>query len=104
MKNLKITKMIIVLLVAVVMLTVSTDVLATDLVNPINILTNAEQVPEVNTEVPAPTTNVETPVTNTNQNTLPQTGDASDYAIFMLIVVAIVVAIYAYRKVKEYNV
>ena len=103
MKNLKITKMIIVLLVAVVMLTVSTDVLATDLVNPINILTNAEQVPEVNTEVPAPTTNVETPVTNTNQNTLPQTGDASDYAIFLLIGVCVVVSVYAYKKVREYN-
>lgn len=105
MKNLKITKMIIVLLVAVVMLTVSTDVLATDLVNPINILTNAEQVPEVNTEVPAPTTNVETPATNAdqNQNTLPQTGDASDYAIFLLIGVCVVVSIYAYKKVREYN-
>lgn len=36
--------------------------------------------------------------------TLPQTGDASDYAIFMLIVVAGVVAVYTYRKVKEYNI
>lgn len=105
MKNLKIRRMIIVLLVAVVMVTISTDVFATDLVNPINILTNAEQTPEVNTEVPAPTTNVETPATNAVQNTnaLPQTGDASDYAIFLLIAVCVVVSIYAYKKVREYN-
>lgn len=105
MKNLKIRRMIIVLLVAVAMVTISTDVLATDLVNPINILTNAEQVPEVNTEVPAPTTNVETPATNAeeNQNTLPQTGDASDYAIFLLIGACVVVSIYAYKKVRDYN-
>ena len=49
------------------------------------------------------------PTTNTTgstyQNTaLPQTGDASDYAIFMLILVAAVVAVYAYKKVKEYNI
>jgi len=57
-----------------------------------------------------PTTNITTQTTNTTgsnyQNTtaLPQTGDASDYAVFLLIVVAVIVAIYAYRKVKEYNI
>lgn len=55
-----------------------------------------------------PNTNVTTNTTgsvyqNTN-GTLPQTGDASDYAIFMLIVVAVVIAVYAYRKVGQYNI
>ena len=39
-----------------------------------------------------------------DNTTLPQTGDASDYAIFMLIVVAGVIAVYTYRKVKQYNI
>ena len=61
------------------------------------------------TNVVAPTTNIIAPTTNTTgstyQNTaLPQTGDASDYAIFMLIVIAVIVAIYAYKKVRDYNI
>lgn len=83
----------------------------------INTTTNAvdanTQINETTNEtanVIAPTTNIIAPTTNTtgstyqNETTLPQTGDASDYAIFMLIVVATVVAIYAYKKVREYNV
>ena len=64
--------------------------------------------PETTNQV-APTTNIIAPTTNTTgsayQNTtLPQTGDASDYAIFMVILVAAVVAVYAYKKVREYNI
>lgn len=61
------------------------------------------------TNVVTPTTNVVAPTTNTTGSTyqdtkLPQTGDASDYAIFMLILVAAVVAVYAYKKVRDYNI
>jgi len=100
MKNLKVKKMIIVLFVAIVMVTISTEALATELVNPINILTNSQI-----TETPAPQTNVVAPITNTEgtDTKLPQTGDASDYAIFLAIALFIVVSIYAYKKVKEYN-
>ena len=64
--------------------------------------------PETTNEV-TPTTNIIAPTTNTTgstyeNTTLPQTGDASDYAIFMLIVVAGVVAVYAYKQVREYNI
>lgn len=108
MKNLKMKKIAIVLFAVLMMLTISTKVLATDdLVNPINILVNAEATqqptttPETTT-TPAPTTTETTP-TNTQPSTLPQTGDASDYAIFLLVAVCVVVSIYAYKKVRDYN-
>lgn len=47
------------------------------------------------------TTNTVSNYQNTN---LPQTGDASDYIIFLFIAVCIVVAVYAYRKYKNYNI
>lgn len=51
------------------------------------------------------TVNTVTANTTTSTNTnLPQTGDASDYIIFTFIAIASVVAIYAYRKVKNYNI
>lgn len=77
----------------------------------INTSTNSVDTNTQTNEIANTTTNtVVTPVTNTtgstyqNQETLPQTGDASDYAIFSLIVIAGVVAVYAYKKVREYNV
>lgn len=88
---------------------VSSVVLATD--SPI-------QIPSANTttEVPANNTTVEannttvpntttTLVTNrTNDTSLPATGEASDYVVMALIVVATVSAVYAYGKTKKYNV
>ena len=53
------------------------------------------------TETPT-TTTTPTPTTTTETN-LPQTGDASDYLIFAIVAVCIVVAIVAYKKVREYN-
>lgn len=70
--------------------------------------TTTTNVIQTNTITPiAPTTNTNTNTTGStyqNTTTLPQTGDASDYAIFLLIVVAIVIAVYAYQKVKKYNI
>jgi len=109
-------EILVVMMLVVVMLAISTTVLATGTsdspvqIPVIDTSTNTETANETTTPV-VPTTNVETtnPTTNTNgstyQNTaLPQTGDASDYAIFLLIVVAVVIAVYAYRKVRDYNI
>lgn len=76
--------------------------------NSVDTTIHSNEVVSLNLVVP--TTNIVTPTTNQvvstyqNTTTLPQTGDASDYAIFMLIVVAIIIAIYAYKKVREYNI
>lgn len=114
MKNLKIRKMIIVLLVAVVVMSISTRVLATGLTDPtegINITLDYPTDDKTDDKTPEPST-PSTPTTpepstpNTpsqEQEKLPQTGDASDYAIFLLIGLFAVVSIYAYKKVKDYN-
>ena len=66
--------------------------------------TTQTNVIQTNTITPiAPTTNT-TGSNYQNTTSLPQTGDASDYAIFLLIMVAILIAVYAYQKVKQYNI
>lgn len=57
-----------------------------------------------NTTTIAPTTPTNTTSSTYTNTNLPQTGDASDYAIFLLIVVSVVVAIFAYKKVRDYNI
>jgi uncharacterized repeat protein (TIGR02543 family)/LPXTG-motif cell wall-anchored protein len=56
---------------------------------------------------PAPTPTPEPAPTkaanNIDDSSLPQTGDASDYAIFALIAVCAVVSIVAFIKTKKYN-
>lgn len=120
MKKMSLKKGLIIMIVLAILFIISSKVLATGTSDgPIGIniqanptTTNTETNTESNTttnEVTQPTINTAATPTNTQgstyQNTaLPQTGDASDYAIFMLIVVAIVVAIYAYKKVREYNI
>lgn len=68
---------------------------------------NTIENPSDNTNLIPPTTTTNT-TTNTisnytNNTSLPQTGDASDYAIFMLIAVAILIAVYAYKKSRDYK-
>lgn len=119
MKKMSVKKEILtIVLILIAILAIGSKVLATGTSDsPIQIPTiNTNTTPAdtnttVNetTNVVAPTTNVIAPTTNTTgstyQNTaLPQTGDASDYAIFMLIVVAAIVAVYAYKKVRDYNI
>ncbi len=70
--------------------------------------TNTQTTPTTNTQT-TNTIRTNTVTTNTiaggNQNSnLPQTGDASDYIIFLFIAVCAVVAIYAFRKYKNYNI
>lgn len=119
MKKLSVKKEILLVIMIIVMIfIISTKVLATN--SPIqipvtgenNITTNTEDTNvttnTINTNVITPNTQQNT-ITNTTgstyeNTTLPQTGDASDYAIFMLIVVSGIVAVYAYKKVREYNI
>ena len=126
MKKVNVKKeILVVLLIVAIMVAISGSVFATGQINIPGINTDANAVTETNTITintinTNTTTNtvvntaVITPVTtNTTTNTqgsqytntsLPQTGDASDYAIFAVIAVAIVVAIYAYKKVRDYNI
>ena len=59
------------------------------------------------TPTPTPATNTTTTPTTTttpkDDSSLPQTGDAGDYAIFALIAVFVVVSIVALAKTKKYN-
>lgn len=121
MKKMSMKKEVLVIMMVVFMLlTVSTKVLATGTGGPISInivapTTNTTTVTNTTTtntttNNTTTTTNIVTPATtnittsNYQNTTLPQTGDASDYAIFLLIAVVIIVAIYAYKKVREYNI
>lgn len=107
-------EILVIMMVVLMLLTISTKVLATGTGGPISInivapTTNTETT-DTNTITTNTTTNIVTPTTtnttvsNYQNTTLPQTGDASDYAIFLLIAVAIVVAVYAYKKVRDYNI
>ncbi len=114
MKKISVKKLLVLFTLIAIMCMFVTTVNAT---GPINLLhqttptTNTQTTPTTNTQT-TPTTN--TTKTNTvtantmgggNQNSnLPQTGDASDYIIFLFIAVCAVVAIYAFRKYKNYNI
>ena len=43
------------------------------------------------------------PVTNSAGNVLPQTGITEDITVMFFIVVCVVSAIYAYKKIRDYN-
>ena len=118
MKKVNVKKeILVVLLIAVLSMVISTSVLATGQTgNPIVIEGLDTRANEANTarpiEIVNQTSNTTTNTTNTTnttgstyQNTsLPQTGDASDYALIAVIVIAVGVSIYAYRKVRNYNI
>ena len=106
-------EILVIMMVVLMLLTVSTKVLATGTGGPISInivAPTTNTTTETNTTTTNTTTNIVTPATtntttsNYQNTTLPQTGDASDYAIFLLIAVAIIVAVYAYKKVRDYNI
>ena len=64
----------------------------------LNTMTNENAV-ENNTTIIQPDTNVEENTTNT----LPQTGVTEDITVMFFIVVCAVSAIYAYKKIRDYN-
>lgn len=72
-----------------------------------NTTTNTTTNTATNTNSPITTTNKVANTTSsnyTNSGNLPQTGDASDYIIFAVIGVAIIFAVYTFRRVKDYNI
>lgn len=56
---------------------------------------------QANSQVIQPNTNQT--VTNSNGNTLPQTGITEDITVMFFIVVCVVSAIYAYKKIRDYR-
>ncbi len=115
MKKLSVKKLLIVIALIAMVAVIGTKVQATG--GAVNPLLNIQGSGTANTTTNTTTTNTATTNTTTTntvktntagsnyQNTnLPQTGDASDYAIFLFIAVCIVVAIYAYRKYRNYNI
>lgn len=80
-------------------LDISTGNEATDSTN-----TNTDVTPSINTTTD--NSQVIQPVTNTTENTtdtLPQTGVTEDITVMFFIVVCAVSAIYAYKKIRDYN-
>lgn len=111
MKKTSIKNLLIALTIVVTLLVVSNSVYAAgEILNPfqVNQTTGSTTTNTVTTNtVTTNTATVNTVTANTTSNTnsnLPQTGDASDYIIFTFIAIISVVAIYAYRKVKNYNI
>ena len=123
MKKLSLRKeILLVVAILVVTFALSTSVFATS-TNPIQIpVINANTTTDTNTTDNTTTnttanTTVDltpvTPTTNTATNTtgstyenttLPQTGDASDYAIFAVIGLCIIIAVVAFKKARNYNI
>ena len=56
------------------------------------------------TNNPAPITGNNTTNNEVNANTLPQTSVAGDTALFVFIGVCVISAVYAYFRIKKYNV
>lgn len=120
MKKIINLKEIMIILISVVLITLSTTVLATDLVlgNNTSTITGNEydnaQTPTVdnnattnnavtNNTVGNNTTNNTTRTYNTNNSSdLPQTG-IEDYNIGILLVICVASAIFAYKKVSDYK-
>ena len=54
------------------------------------------------------TTNISVPSTTTNRvnttQTLPETGVTDGYVVAILVIVCAISAIYAYRKIRDYNI
>ena len=110
-------KLLIIVTLVIMLAVIASNVQAT-IVNPLNIqgfggttTTNTTTTNTTTTNTNTTTTNTVRVNTTTNTNTavnnntnLPQTGDASDYAIFLFIAVCSVVGIYAYRNYRNYNI
>lgn len=117
----KIIMVALIVLVSCTLVVMSTTVKATD-ENPIidisgnldistgnetqeNTTSNTDITPSINTTTD--NSQVIQPVTNTTENTtdtLPQTGVTEDITVMFFIVVCAVSAIYAYKKIRDYNI
>lgn len=102
---------IIVTLVLGLALVISTDVFAADNPDPVIIgggnANTANDVNNVENEIPNNTvynTASNTSYKPTNTTTLPKTGVNDGYVVAVLVAVCAISAIYAYRKISDYNI
>ena len=77
------------------------NVVANNVVNNVNNVANNNVTSIVNTNTNT-NTNKTTSVYN-NTTSLPKTG-ANDYAVFLIIAICAVSAVYAYKKIRDYNI
>lgn len=111
MKKISVKKLLVLFTLIAIMCMFATSVKATGPINLLHPTTPTTNTQTTNTQTTPTTNNIKTNTVTTNtimggnQNSnLPQTGDASDYVIFLFIAVCAVVAIYAFRKYKNYNI
>ena len=69
-----------------------------------NTVNTINTIAPVNNTVINTTPIINNTVSNYENTSLPQTGDASDYAVFALIGVAAVAGIFAFKKARDYNI
>ena len=112
MSNIK-TKELIICLIAIIalVLTITTNVFATTpyLGDALGNNTNNEEIPQIpettnntNTNNNINTNNNTNTNTNTNKTAMPNTG--VDYSVVFIIAVCGISAVYAYKKIRDYNV
>ena len=63
-----------------------------------NVATNEEKV-----QVVQPSTNTNVTDTSSSRNNLPQTGVTEDITVMFFIIVCVISAIYAYKKIRDYK-
>lgn len=114
MKKLKSKKIILAVLTIMLIVSLVSPVLATSGgLQVINENTQSDNntlsnnTPTNNTNTNTNNTNINTSNNNTsrynnNTNTLPKTG-VNDYSIALIIIVCLVSAVYAYKKIRDYN-
>lgn len=101
----------VILVISLLFVVLQTSVLATGIedIPELGNLFNDENITDGNTSGTNNTTNI-TNTNNTTNNTsatnetLPKTGITEDYAIIAFAVICGISAIYAYKKVKNYNI
>lgn len=107
--------LITVLAILVINIVLPSNLYATDIIPSIientdnteeNNNTNTENTADNNTEVNEPVLNTDNNTSDTNSannTTLPQTGVSDNIAVIALILLASISAIYAYKKIRDYN-
>lgn len=113
-------KILILIMMVIILMGLSYNVMAANSLNlqitspnsTTNTTTNATTNTTTNSTTNT-TSNISAPITNTQQtntegsvyknNNLPQTGITEDYSMIALIIVCVISAIYAFKKIREYN-
>lgn len=108
MKKLKRVEKILLLLIATMLIcAISTHIKATEgdpgSIIDINVINTNKDNQNTNTNEPATNTNTNNNINTNKESSLPKTG-ANDTAMWVVIGTCVVLAIYAYKKVRDYNV